>query len=99
MPAAGLSASVAQQFQTATAQQTSVFYLQLEFNGLARIGSNPLEVLRRNIPGYSLINQSMPDRRTDDFGDLGRPGRRRSAVGTRCRSDPSGTPRRYGTYD
>jgi LPS-assembly protein len=88
---------VAQQFQTATAQQTSVFYLQLEFNGLARIGSDPLEVLRRNIPGYSLINQSMPDSRTYDFGAVGPAGP--SAVGTPVAPIRSVTPSAYGTYD
>jgi LPS-assembly protein len=59
--------AVAQRFQTAPGQETSVFFVQLELNGLARIGSNPLEVLRRNIPGYALINQSTPEG-TRDFG-------------------------------
>jgi len=63
--------AVASRFQTATAQETTLFYIQLEFNGLARIGSNPLEVLRRNIPGYTLINQSTPDSRTYDLGSIG----------------------------
>jgi LPS-assembly protein len=63
--------AVASRFQTATAQETTLFYIQLEFNGLARIGSNPLEVLRRNIPGYTLINQSTPESRTYDVGPIG----------------------------
>jgi LPS-assembly protein len=63
--------AVASRFQTATAQETTLFYIQLEFNGLARIGSNPLEVLRRSIPGYTLINQSTPDNRTYDLGTIG----------------------------
>ena len=33
------------------------FFIQLELSGLSRIGSNPLDVLKRNIQGYSLINQ------------------------------------------
>ncbi|HLB16046.1 MAG TPA: LPS-assembly protein LptD [Burkholderiales bacterium] len=63
--------AVASRFQTATAQETTLFYIQLEFNGLARIGSNPLEALRRSIPGYTLINQSTPDSRTYDLGAIG----------------------------
>ena len=35
---------------------TSVF-VQLEFNGFAKVGTNPLEMLKRNVPGYGLINQ------------------------------------------
>jgi LPS-assembly protein len=88
--------AVAQQFQTATAQQTTVFFLQLEFNGLARIGSNPLEVLRRSIPGYSLINQSASA--SFDAGDLGGPGTPMGA-GTRATPIRSGQPGAYGTYD
>ncbi len=45
--------------QTTTASTT--FFLQLELNGLARIGSNPLELLKRNIAGYGLINQPTAD--------------------------------------
>ena len=33
------------------------FFVQLELNGFSRIGSNPLEMLKRNIPGYGQINQ------------------------------------------
>jgi LPS-assembly protein len=89
--------AVAQQFQTATAQQTTLFFLQLEFNGFARIGSNPLEVLRRSIPGYSLINQSTSDR-SFDAGDLGGPAAPTGA-GTRVTPIRSGAPGAYGTYD
>ena len=89
--------AVAQQFQTATAQETTLFFVQLEFNGIARIGSNPLEVLRRSIPGYSLINQSVPDR-SFDAGDLGGPTAPIS-TGTRVTPIRSGTPGAYGTYD
>ena len=48
--------------QTATAQQTTNFFIQLELNGVARIGSNPIELLRRNIPGYTLVNTTAPAR-------------------------------------
>ena len=32
-------------------------YVQLELNGVARVGSNPLEVLKQNIAGYTKINE------------------------------------------
>ncbi|HKO87873.1 MAG TPA: LPS-assembly protein LptD [Burkholderiales bacterium] len=40
------------QFQTSTLKETNVFFVQLELNGFSRIGSNPLDTLRRNVPGY-----------------------------------------------
>ncbi len=45
---------------TAGASTTSVF-LQLELNGFSRIGSNPLEALKRTVPGYQRINVGSPD--------------------------------------
>lgn len=59
---------VVHQFQTATQQETSVFYIQLELNGFSRIGSNPLEVLRRNIPGYTRTNLIDPSGGGNAFG-------------------------------
>ena len=47
--------AVVHRFATAlNAENTNVF-LQLELNGISRIGSNPLEVLRRNIGGYTRL--------------------------------------------
>ena len=43
---------VAQRFVTASSQRTSAFFVQLELNGLARIGLDPFDILTRNIPGY-----------------------------------------------
>ena len=37
------------------------FFIQLELNDFSRIGSNPLNILKRNIQGYSLINQPTTD--------------------------------------
>jgi LPS-assembly protein len=37
------------------------FFLQLELSDFASIGSNPINMLRRNIQGYSLINQPVAD--------------------------------------
>ena len=45
---------VVQRFRTAQGQSTTAFFVQLELKGLARIGSDPFGILRRNIPGYRL---------------------------------------------
>ncbi|MDR0588628.1 MAG: LPS-assembly protein LptD [Burkholderiales bacterium] len=46
-----------------TKEQTNTsFFVQLEFGGLGRIGSSPLEVLRRSLPGYTTSND--PSRHT-----------------------------------
>lgn len=50
---------------TTTTTPTSL-YFQLELNGLARIGSNPLDLLKRNIAGYGVVNQPTAD---PTFGD------------------------------
>jgi LPS-assembly protein len=46
---------------TLTAKASTTFFVQLELNGLARIGSNPLEMLKRNVPGYGIISQPTAD--------------------------------------
>ena len=43
---------VAHRFATATLQASTTLFVQLELNGVSRIGSNPLETLKRNIGGY-----------------------------------------------
>lgn len=43
---------VAQRYVTTTSQQTSAFFVQLELNGLGRVGLDPFDILTRNIPGY-----------------------------------------------
>ncbi len=62
---------VVQSFATATGQTTNAMFVQLELNGFSRIGSNPMETLKRNIPGYSRLNQApMPSaNQTHDFFD------------------------------
>ena len=37
------------------------FFIQLELNDFASIGANPVNLLRRNVQGYSLINQPVAD--------------------------------------
>jgi LPS-assembly protein len=58
---------VLHRFATATGSFSSGVFLQLELNGFSRIGSNPLETLKRNIPGYGRLNQTRPDSRPFDF--------------------------------
>ena len=58
---------VLQRFATATGSYSSGVFVQLELNGFSRIGSNPLETLKRNIPGYGRLNQTRPDSRPFDF--------------------------------
>ena len=45
-----------QQLATTTQSRTTAVFFQLELTGLSKIGTNPLEALRRNIPGYSKTN-------------------------------------------
>lgn len=49
---------VGQRTPTAAGEVTSALFFQLELNGLTRLGSNPLDAIRANIPGYQLVNQS-----------------------------------------
>ena len=52
---------VAQRLATIADHPTSSIFFQIELNDLARIGSNPLQLLRRSIPGYGIINQPTAD--------------------------------------
>jgi LPS-assembly protein len=58
---------VVQRFAASTGVATNAVFLQLELSGFSRIGSNPLEALRRNIPGYTRINQLNAPNRAFDF--------------------------------
>jgi LPS-assembly protein len=49
---------------------SSSVFLQLELNGFSRLGSNPLEALKRNIPGYQRINAPSADRKPGDPFDF-----------------------------
>jgi len=48
---------VAERLSTGRTEATTRFLLQLELVGLSRIGSNPLQVLKDNIPGYRLLRE------------------------------------------
>ncbi|WP_345794522.1 LPS-assembly protein LptD [Thauera sp. JM12B12] len=41
---------------------TNSIFVQLELNDLAGIGSNPLSLIKRSVPGYGKINDSSADR-------------------------------------
>jgi len=49
---------VLQRFATASQRASTGIFFQLELNGLSRLGSNPLDTLRRNIPGYTKLNEN-----------------------------------------
>ncbi len=49
-----VSRFVMHRFVTAAGQATSALFLQVELTGLGRVGSDPFDILRRNIPGYRL---------------------------------------------
>ena len=48
---------VFQRLATQEKDANTSFFVQLEFNGFAKVGTNPLEMLKRNVPGYGVINQ------------------------------------------
>jgi LPS-assembly protein len=52
--------AVAHRFITSSQQVSTSFQVQLELNGLSRIGINPLETLRQNIPGYRRTDELNP---------------------------------------
>lgn len=43
---------VLQRIATATGTFSNSFFIQLELNGIGRLGSNPIDVLKQSIPGY-----------------------------------------------
>lgn len=67
-----ISRFVVQRFALTAGESTRSFFLQLELNGFSRLGSNPLEALKRNIPGYQRIGTPAPEtnpERPFDFYD------------------------------
>jgi len=58
---------VVQYLTTSTGEASRSFFFQLDFNGVGSLGSSPLDMLRRNVPGYGKINDgSMPLLSNDD---------------------------------
>ncbi len=61
---------VTQRFATAVGQSSNALFVQVELNGFSKIGFNPLETLKRNISGYSRLNQTQPSaNQTTNFFD------------------------------
>jgi len=48
---------VGQRIPTAAEKATSAIFIQLELNGFSKLGSNPIQAIRANVPGYQMINQ------------------------------------------
>ena len=49
--------AVLQRLATKENQSTDALFFQLELNGMGRIGSNPLDVLKHSVPGYRPSNE------------------------------------------
>ncbi len=61
---------VGQQLITTTETTTRSLFVQLELNGLARVGTSPLELLRRTVPGYLRTNDPTLQQRDRSFDPL-----------------------------
>lgn len=55
------------QLATTIDKSSTSFFLQLELNGLGRIGSSPLDVLHRSVPGYTTANDPSRQDRTPTY--------------------------------
>jgi LPS-assembly protein len=62
-----ISRVVIQHFALTAGTSTSTLFLQLELNGFSRIGSNPLEALKRNVPGYQRLGAEASDQPARPF--------------------------------
>ena len=47
---------VVQRFTTSTQQVSTSIFIQLDLTGLAGIGSDPMDALRRSVSGYTKLN-------------------------------------------
>jgi LPS-assembly protein len=61
---------IVQRFALPGGTSSSSVFLQLELNGFSRLGSNPLEALKRSVPGYQRINAPSADRKTGESFDF-----------------------------
>lgn len=52
--------TVFQRLATKEDQSTDALFFQLELNGMGRLGSNPLDVLKQSVPGYRPSNEILP---------------------------------------
>jgi LPS-assembly protein len=51
---------VASRFSTLTQKSTTSVFFQLELNGLGSLGNNPIDTIRRNVPGYRKLEAPQP---------------------------------------
>ncbi|NNM81189.1 MAG: hypothetical protein HKL98_01090 [Burkholderiales bacterium] len=51
---------VAKRFTIAYQMSATAFFVQLELDGLARIGPDPLDTLKTSIPGFTKTNVAPP---------------------------------------
>jgi LPS-assembly protein len=51
---------VAKRLSTSQAEATTQLGFEIEFVGLSRLGTNPLRVLKDNVPGYRLLRDDTP---------------------------------------
>src|SRR5437899_3593764 len=61
---------IMQRFALTAGTSSSSVFLQLELNGFSALGSNPLEALKGNLPGYQRINAPSADRKPGDSFDF-----------------------------
>ncbi len=52
---------VVQRYTTSTLAVSTSIFIQLDLTGLAGVGSDPMDALRRSVPGYTKLNQNVPD--------------------------------------
>lgn len=52
--------AVLQRFVTGANSRDNAIFLQVELNGIAKVGTDPLAALKRSIPRYRMINQLTP---------------------------------------
>ena len=50
---------VLERLQRSTASSSQRVMFQLEFTGFTRIGSNPLQTLKNNVPKYMTLNEQV----------------------------------------
>ena len=48
---------VVQRLEAISGSSNTTFFFQLELNDFASVGSNPIQLLRRTIPGYGKVNE------------------------------------------
>ena len=58
---------VAQRFATATQQSNTGFFVQLELNDFVKVGSDPLDLLKQSVPGYTKLNDKAAIQSTQEI--------------------------------